>query len=181
MDDARVGHLRIPWRVPNRGVATARVPAQEAALAERHARKDVESSSEMHMFRKRGDDLGPAVLVDDSLHAEKACVRLTVFAVADRSRGASRRLEVAAKLAAATLKRMVHGASRNFTERDKRYTRHGSLRSESPPNRHRCNTNFVRLVLRARSKVSCGAKARQRVGIPRASRFRYAPHLPRYR
>ena len=171
MNDAHVRHLRVPWRVPNRGVAAARVPAQEAALAERHACKDFESIGEVHLFRKQCDDLGPAILVDDSLRAEKACVRLTVFAVADRSRGASRRHEVAAKRAAATLKWMVHGASRDAGRPYKKV--------------HACRIlpNAVWLFSRdnAQAEFHDAPRRVNALGSPRASRFRRAPHQLRYR
>jgi hypothetical protein len=110
MNNAHVGELRVPWRIPNRGIAAARVPAQKPALTQRHARKYIESGGEVHMFRKRSDDLGAAVLVDDSRRVEKARVRLTVLAIADGSHSRCGGHDIALKRAAATSKWMVHAS-----------------------------------------------------------------------
>src|SRR5437762_5160010 len=110
MKDAHVGQLRVSWGVTNGRIATARVPAQKSAFAERHADKRFQSAGEVQMLRKRGDDLRATVIVDDSGRTQKGSVRLAVVAIADGSHRRPRWLDIALKRPAATPKWMIHDA-----------------------------------------------------------------------
>src|SRR5664279_3140868 len=111
-NQAYIGRLEVARRVSDRGVATARIPTEQAAARQRHAGQRFKALCEVDLLGDSRDYSRASELVKRRIGVfEKVCECLAVLAVAN---GASRHAwthDIAFDLAASTLEGMVHFAS----------------------------------------------------------------------